>query len=339
MNAGNAVGVAIVGAGWAGERHAAAYRARPEQARLIAVVDADAAVAAARGHQWRVPLATTDLDAVLARPDVDAVSVCVPHSLHAPVALAALAAGKHVIVEQPFATSSEEAGRIVRAAADVRRLAMVAASSRFDPVYLQMADMVLSDEIGAPYLVRIARDQHRHAMLRARPWSLTDAASGAMWGGGIHDVETFRMFTGGIAINEVYAVAARSTLPELAGDDTSVATLRADYGCVGLLSESYAAHAPEGLRVRVEVFGAHGSICTDGAGAITATTPDSSRTERVPLADVYDAMVAHFLECIRVGDEPATSAYAMRPGLHAVLAAQTSMIVGAPVAPELSGAF
>lgn len=339
MSAADVVGVAIVGAGWAGDRHAAAYRARPQGARIVAVVDADAAIAAARGHQWAAPLATTDLNDALARADVEAVSICVPHSLHVPLALAALEAGKHVIVEQPFATSTAEAESIIRTAARVRKLAMVAEGSRFDPVYLQMADMVLADEIGVPYLVRVARDQHRHAMLRARAWSLTDPASGAMWGGGIHDVETFRMFTGGITIHEVYAVATRSTLPELAGDDTSVATLRAEYGCVGLLSESYAAHAPGGLRVRVEVFGTHGAICTDGDGEITITTPDGNRTERVPPLDVYDAMVAHFLECIRAGDEAATSAYAMRPGLYAVLAAQTSMILGAPVAPEPSGAF
>lgn len=339
MSSTGPVGVAIVGAGWAGERHAAAYRARPEAARIVAVVDADAAIAAARGHQWAASLATTDLDAALARPEIAAVSICVPHRLHVPLALAALAASKHVIVEQPFATSTEEAESLIRTAARVRRFVMVAETSRFDPVYLHMADMVLSDEIGAPYLVRIARDQHRHAILRARPWSLTDPASGAMWGGGIHDVETFRMVTGGLAIQEVYAVAARSMLPELAGDDTSVATLRAEYGCVGLLSESYAAFAPEGLRVRVEVFGVHGAISTNGDGAITITTPDGNRVVRVPQGDVYDAMLAHFLDCVQRGDEPATSAYAMRPGLHAILAAQTSTVVGAPVAPESESTF
>jgi len=333
------IGVAVIGAGWAGERHAAAYRVRPQLARVVAVVDTNAAVAAARGHQWDASLATTDLDAALSRPDVQVVSVCLPNSLHIATALAALEAGKHVIIEQPFATSVEDADTLIRTAARVRRLAMVAEGSRFDPVYLQMADMILSDEIGAPYLVRIARDQHRHEMLRARSWSLTDAASGAMWNGGIHDIETLRMFTGGLAIQEVYATATRSNLPELEGDDTSVAVLRCEYGCVGTLSESYSAHTPSGLRVRAEVFGAHGAIATDGTGAITITTQDGERTVRVPSVDTYDAMVAHFLDRVSRGNEPATAAYGMRPGLFATLAAQTSMIFSAPIAPEPSSSF
>ena len=336
---GAAIGVAIVGAGWAGERHAAAYRLRPHLARVLAVVDSNAAVAAARGHQWNAVLATTDLDTVLNHADIGAVSICVPHSLHIPVALAALEAGKHVIIEQPFATSTDDADALIRAAARVRRLAMVAEGNRFDPVYLQMADMILSDEIGIPSLIRIARDQHRHEMLRARPWSLTDPASGAMWGGGIHDIETMRMFTDGAAIQEVYAAVARTNLPELEGDDTSVAVVRCEYGCIGTLSESYSAHTPAGLRVRAEVFGSHGAIATDGMGAITITTQDGERTVQVPPLDVYDVMIAHFLDCIRRSDEPATAAYSMRPGLFATLAAQTSMIVGAPVAPEPSSSF
>lgn len=161
------IGVALVGAGWAGNRHAIAYRALPDRGRIVAVVDARRAIAEARAGEWAVPFASDDLAAALARPNVQAVDICLPHTLHAAAAEAALAAGKHVLIEKPFATSIDEADAMIAAAARARRILMVAENVRYDPVYLRMTALIFSRAIGAPFLCRISRDHHMHASLRA----------------------------------------------------------------------------------------------------------------------------------------------------------------------------
>lgn len=328
------IGVALVGAGWAGNRHAIGYRALPDRGRIVAVVDVRRDVAEARAREWGAPFATDDLATALTRPDVQAVDICLPHTLHAAVALTALAAGKHVLIEKPFATSIDEADRMIAAAARARRILMVAENVRYDPLYLRMAELIFSGAIGAPFLCRISRDHHMHDALRERPWFFTDPTGGIMWSGGIHDIETVRMLMGDAPFQEVYATAARKTLTEMTTDDTSVGLFRLAGGGVALLSESFSTYAPQGERIRVEVFGPGGSLMTDGNSALTIVTADGVRAEQIPHADTFTAEIRHFLDCLRAGDEPATATWAMRPGLAAILAAQASMAVGAPVAPE-----
>ncbi len=330
------VGVALIGAGWAGERHAIGYRALADRGRIAAVVDSRLAVAQECAREWDVPFATDDFAAALARPDVQAVDICLPHTLHASIAEAALAAGKHVLIEKPFAISLDEADAMIATAAHARRILMVAENVRYDPIYLRMTELIFAGMIGPPFLCRISRDHHMHDSLRARPWFFTDPTGGIMWSGGIHDIETVRMLMGDAPFQEVYATAARKTLLEMTTDDTSVGLFRMAGGGVALLSESFSTHVSHGERIRVEVFGPDGSLMTDGDGTLTIVTPEDTRTEHTPQEDTFTVEIRHFLDCIHAGDEPATAAWAMRPGLAAILAAQTSMAIGAPVVPEPS---
>ena len=92
---------AIVGTGDAGRRHAKAI-ARLSQARVVAAYDVDSV----SSRQFAANCGATpvsDLDALLARDDIDAVSICTPPVTHVPLALAAVARGKHILVEKPFA--------------------------------------------------------------------------------------------------------------------------------------------------------------------------------------------------------------------------------------------
>src|SRR4051812_41894922 len=141
-----------------------------------------------------------------------------------------------------------------------------------------------------------------------------------MWSGGIHDIETVRMLMGDAPVQEVYATAARKSLAEMTTDDTSVGLFRMEGGSVAVLSESFSTHAPNGERIRVEVFGPDGSWMAAGDGMLTNAPPGGSmRPEYIPPEDPFTAEIRHFRECIRAGDEPATAAWAMRPGLAAIL--------------------
>lgn len=114
--------VAIVGAGGMGRRHAASFRETGE-ARLAAVIDPDREAAAAlAGEQARV-FAT--LEEALGECDVDAVDVCAPTPFHAALAVQALKAGKHLLLEKPMARTLEECDAIIEAARGSGRTAMV----------------------------------------------------------------------------------------------------------------------------------------------------------------------------------------------------------------------
>ena len=108
--------MAIVGTGWAGRRQAQAVCELDGRVEVVALVDRDADHLAATAAELGMTRTATDLATVLIDPAVDAVSICTPHDLHAPMALEAIAAGKHVLVEKPMATSVADATRMVEAA-------------------------------------------------------------------------------------------------------------------------------------------------------------------------------------------------------------------------------
>src|SRR5262249_55435652 len=106
--------VAIIGCGGIGTRRAAAVR-NVEGMELKAGADLVAASAEAFGSRFGVE-STTDWENVVRRPDVDLVIVSTANNAHAPVSIAAMAAGKHVICEKPLARNPEECAQMVDAA-------------------------------------------------------------------------------------------------------------------------------------------------------------------------------------------------------------------------------
>lgn len=125
------VKVAVIGMG-VGMAHARGYLACPD-AELIAICDADPTRLRERGDQLGVPreMQFSDVSEVLALPGLDAVSIGLPNYLHAPVAIQAFEAGKHVLCEKPLATSQAEAELMVEAAKASGKMLMVCFNYRF----------------------------------------------------------------------------------------------------------------------------------------------------------------------------------------------------------------
>lgn len=97
------VGVGIIGAGFIAAKHAACLnRVYQVSARLAGVAARSIARAREFADRFEIPVATADYRALLDRKEIDVVVLCVPTYLHAPMAIAAAEAGKHVICEKPF---------------------------------------------------------------------------------------------------------------------------------------------------------------------------------------------------------------------------------------------
>src|SRR5436305_12201441 len=103
--------VAVIGCGWAGRRHAQALAHAGADVRWT--VDRDGRRAQSVSGILQNARAATDYHQALDDRDVDAISICLPHDLHAPVALEAARAGKHILCEKPLAASLDDADRMI----------------------------------------------------------------------------------------------------------------------------------------------------------------------------------------------------------------------------------
>jgi predicted dehydrogenase len=159
------LGVGVVGLGFMGRTHVAAYRAAAAAGhanRIVALCDRDLArLRGKRGPAGNLeksggdPLAGLEdarvyeePAALLADEEVELVSVCTPTDSHVPLALAALASGKHVLVEKPVALRSKDVARLAAAAKRARRVCMPAMCMRFWPGWSWLAAAVKARTYG-----------------------------------------------------------------------------------------------------------------------------------------------------------------------------------------------
>jgi predicted dehydrogenase len=297
------------------------------------VADVDAELARARAQDWHVPEWTDDYRQLLDPERLDAVSLCLPHHLHAPAAIAAAQAGLHVLVEKPLATTLTEADAMIAATATAGVQLMVAEPVRYDATYLKAAELVRCGALGDLFLIRISREHHMHDYLRQRTWFLEQPTAGIMFAGGIHDFEILRMLAG--EVEHVYGLAGPKTLPEMAGDDTSVALARLQNGAAAVITESFSLRTPY-PGVHVTAHGSQGSMWLHRGRTQLYRAPHDGQGEQieeldVPPGDTFLAEMAHFCDCLDNGSEPTTSGRDQRKPLLAVLATYASLQRGTRV--------
>lgn len=138
--------VAVIGVGSMGKNHARVYSELPE-AELVAVADENEANATSVGNTFGAR-GYTDYRALLEKEKPEAVSIAVPTALHETVALAALEAGAHILVEKPIAATLEEGQHIIEAARRYQRCLMVGHIVRFNPAIQLLKIKLQSGELG-----------------------------------------------------------------------------------------------------------------------------------------------------------------------------------------------
>ena len=139
----------LIGYGLWGRHHAAAIAAAPG-AILAAIACASAATAAAARRDFPDTPVTIDYRELLARPDVDAVAVAVPNHLHAEVGVAALEAGKDVLLEKPMATTLADCDRLLAAARASGRVLTIGHELRHSAQHGRVKTLIDAGEIGTP---------------------------------------------------------------------------------------------------------------------------------------------------------------------------------------------
>lgn len=137
----------VLGGGFMARVHAAAARAAGSP--LMAVASSTPARAADAARRLGAARSEADAAALIAASDIDIVHVCTPNATHADYALAALAAGRHVVCEKPLATTAADARRLVEAAADAGVVAAVPFAYRYHPMVREARARVARGEVGA----------------------------------------------------------------------------------------------------------------------------------------------------------------------------------------------
>ena len=166
------LGIGIVGLGFMGRTHLAAWQRAADAGlpcRVVAVCDRDPGRKLQQAVQGNLDTATAEaletadirqyraFDALLADPDVDAVSLCTWTDTHIELALAALQAGKHVLVEKPLARTADEARPLLEAARRGGPLCMPAMCMRFWPGWRWLIERVRDQSFGPPRAITLSR--------------------------------------------------------------------------------------------------------------------------------------------------------------------------------------
>jgi predicted dehydrogenase len=153
------IGVAIIGCGGITlQNHLPGLALCPE-VRVAALCDANPEVLQRARELTKVSVATMDYREVLRREDVHAVIIATPNYLHAPIAIDAANAGKHVFCEKPLAMNFDEARRMFQAAESARVRHMTAFTYRFVPAMRYLKHLVDQGAVGTPYHFRSCRLQ------------------------------------------------------------------------------------------------------------------------------------------------------------------------------------
>ncbi len=323
---------AVIGLG-VGMAHARGYLACAD-AELYAVCDADPARLKERGDQLNIPerLRFTRIDDLLALPELEVVSIGLPNNLHAPAAIQAFEAGKHVLCEKPLAASAEQAAQMVAASKKTGRMLMVCFNYRFREDTRWLKRLVQEGQFGQVYMAKAG--WLRCAGIPGRGWFARKALSG---GGplidlGVHVLDLSLWLMGYPKVVSVsgstYAEfgprgrkvwGSRSVEPNADYDveDLAAGFVRFADGRSLLLETNWATHTKPGKDdYFVTLYGSEGgselyvanytnkntvTFYQEISGEPVVVKPD------ITVSGGHELAVAHFIECVRTNTPPEAS--------------------------------
>lgn len=336
---------AVAGCGVISRFHLNAIRSI-EDAALCGVYDTLPESAQRAAAEYGVQ-AYPDFGALLADETVDAVCICTPSHLHAPLALKAIAAGKHVLVEKPIALTLEDCDAISAAAKRAGVLVGVVSQLRYGAAIARVRHALETGLLG-----RITRcDLY---MKYYRPQSYYDSGTwrgtlsmdggGALMNQGIHGIDLVRYLMG--PVDSIYALSG-TLVRDIEVEDTLTAALAWHCGAHGVIEASVADYP--GFPRRIEINGENGTIILEEdriakwevegeAAGHMYEQPAASDVRSHSEASAIDpsghvAQLRNFIDAVRGEGQLLVDDAEGRKALALVLAAYRSAQAGMPVVP------
>lgn len=267
--------IGLIGAGGWGRHHAGGYTSAPN-AELVAVADTDKRKAEALAADFNVPRAYGSVEELLADDEVYGVSIVIPNRFHADVALQALAAGKHVMLDKPFALNAPEARRVVAAARKSGLTFMVGMNQRFDANVQSVKPVVEKGRVGEVYHAK-AYWLRRSGIPMRSPWFGTKALSG---GGPMIDIGVHLLDLCLYLMDNFEPVSVTAGVYDGRGktlvdsfdkangikdrvfdvEDFATAMIRMADGATVQLEASWVLHMDQPNKMNVELYGTEGTV-------------------------------------------------------------------------------
>jgi predicted dehydrogenase len=314
--------VAIVGCGLIGQKRARALGGCP----LVAVADTNLPRARQLAAQFPGCTAAADWQETVARPDADVVIVATTNDALAPVTLAAVRHGKHVLVEKPAARSAAELRPVLEAARASGVTVKVGFNHRFHPAFAKARALFDAGELGPLLYVR-ARYGHGGRLGYDREWRADPAVAGGgeLLDQGVHLIDLARWFAGDFT--KVSGTVA-TFFWDMPVEDNGFLLLRTAAGQVAWLHAS----CTEWKNLFCfEIFGKSGKLQIDGLGGsygverltfyrmLPEMGPPETTIWEYPAEDPsWRAEFAHFLGCIAAGARPSGGLEDARAALEVV---------------------
>jgi len=328
-----ALRVGLIGTGGIARAHLRAYRHYPQQVQLKAVCDVQAEAveqfAQEVGGEVQV---YTDPEVMLKEAGIEAVDICTVHNTHAPLAIMAADAGKHILVEKPMACTRQECADMVQAAERAGVQLMVAQCQRYMPAFRGVKRVMESGELGRLHAIRFDAMQNMLAFLPPRHWLYDgqQAGGGIVISVAVHKLDLLRYLVG--EVRRVHAVCRTQHPAFINGaEDYAVATLEFETPDGTVLGEMFATYS--GFRLpwseQFMIFGEQGAIYMvpplsghdrtmiasirrgtpaggweSQFGGFEAIEPEM---EGLSGQDNFINEILHFAECCASGREPLTS--------------------------------
>jgi predicted dehydrogenase len=315
-------GIALVGCGLIGRKRALNLG----DCRLVVCVDTRPERAQDMARAVPGVVAVSRWQDAVVRPDVDIVIVATTNEALAPISLAAVDAGKHVLVEKPAARTTAELDRVIEAARRQNRHVRVGFNHRYHPAMQEARALIDSGALGPLMFIR-GRYGHGGRLGYEREWRADPAKSGGgeLMDQGVHLIDLAGWFLG--PFTEVDGVAA-TYFWDMPVDDNAFLTLRTTDGKTAFLHVS----CTEWKNLfSLEIYGRDGKIAIDGLGGsygierlahyrmLPEMGPPDTIIREYPRGDRSWALeLEEFIEDIRLDREPAAGLSAARAALAVV---------------------
>ncbi|MCW3097520.1 MAG: putative oxidoreductase [Chthonomonadaceae bacterium] len=248
------VRIGLIGAGQIGNHHLKNYSRIPE-VQVVAVADLFPEKVGAAREDYEIADGYTDFQKLLARDDIDAVDVCVHNNKHAPIAIAALKAGKHVYCEKPMAGAYRDAEEMMRAARESGRMLHIQIATLYDPEAKAARRLIEGGHLGKIYYARSFGYRRRGRPFVDGYGSATFvnkeiSAGGALFDMGIYHIAQILHLIGNPAVQTVTGAAhqelemdeARRAFSGYSVEEMGLGWVRMEGGISFDIEETWAVH-------------------------------------------------------------------------------------------------
>ena len=331
--------IAIIGVGWAGQRQLRAIEELGRDIVVAGLVDCDEDFLRQQAMAFGIHTVSVDLQPMLDDPSIDAVSICVPHALHCPIALDAARAGKHILCEKPIALTVDEATRMIEVSRQCNVKLYVAENEVYTPMVRFLRNVVHSGE----YIGEIVSASVVHGFFAPhfaypgrRSW-LTEpdkGGTGTWMLHGIHTVAQMRYIFGDVATIYLCEHMTKSSVGPTEGTMSGLLTFESGLSVsIVQTREAYT----NGRLGGFILCGAHGTLHATPSGCTFWPSEMASYAETIPLEYPSDPLssyaheIAAFIDYVAGRSVGPTTGESERRSLAVVQAGYESAHTGQPI--------